>query len=166
MLAWRRSALRFSVSLLLLSGMAGATETVPGARLLPSIEPTADPGTPISPSPVDSLLFDASIEPAAWPQVCVCPAPTPPPKFPSVAVTGFFQADAIWFAQDDANIGAVGDAQDVADFRRARLAAKGKVAENVDYMMEYDFAFPGRPSFMDVYVDLADVSRFGHLRIG
>ena len=86
--------------------------------------------------------------------------------FPTVAVTGFFQADAIWFAQDAENRAVVGDAQDVADFRRARLAAKGRVAENVDYFMEYDFAFPGRPSFMDVYLDLADVSPWGRLRIG
>jgi phosphate-selective porin OprO/OprP len=63
-------------------------------------------------------------------------------------------------------VAVVGDAQDVADFRRSRLAAKGKVAENVDFVMEYDFAFPGRPSFMDVYLDVDEVAPVGRVRVG
>ena len=46
---------------------------------------------------------------------------------------------------------------DGADFRRARLAATGDVWENVGYMIEMDFAAPGRPSFMDVYADFRDM---------
>lgn len=87
------------------------------------------------------------------------------PEFPSVRLTGFFQADAAWFSQDSASLTAVGDVPDVVDFRRARLAATGQVAENVGYMVEFDFAFPGRPNFMDVYLDLKDLP-FGTMRIG
>jgi phosphate-selective porin OprO/OprP len=84
---------------------------------------------------------------------------------PTVKVSGFFQADLAWFHQDTANEAVLGDIQDGADFRRARLAATGNVWENVSYMLEMDFAFPGRPSFMDVWLQLEDVGS-GSLRIG
>ena len=86
--------------------------------------------------------------------------------FPTVRVSGFFQADAGWFSQDEANILAVGDIQDGADFRRARLAATGDVADNVGYIIEFDFGFVGRPSFMDVWLELRDLPRLQNLRIG
>lgn len=86
-------------------------------------------------------------------------------KYPTIVVTGFFQADALWFSQDAANRAAVSDVEDVASFRRARLAVKGNVAENISYMTEYDFGFPGRPSFMDMYVDIGDLP-WGHFRVG
>lgn len=86
--------------------------------------------------------------------------------FPSVRVTGFFQADAGWFNQDNANRIAVGDIQDGADFRRARLAATGDVAENVGYMVEFDFGFPGRPSFMDVWLEVRDTTLLNNVKIG
>ncbi|MEX0703120.1 MAG: porin [Planctomycetales bacterium] len=87
-------------------------------------------------------------------------------KYPTAALTGFFQADAAWFNQDEANRRAVGDVPNGADFRRARLAAKGDAWDNVGYMLEMDFAFPGRPSFMDVYLDIRDVPHLGTVRIG
>ncbi len=87
-------------------------------------------------------------------------------EFPTVRVTGFFQADAGWFYQDDANIVAVGDIQDGADFRRARLAATGDVADNVAYIVEFDFGFPGRPSFMDVWLEIQDLPLLQNLRVG
>ncbi|WP_146512488.1 OprO/OprP family phosphate-selective porin [Thalassoglobus neptunius] len=89
-----------------------------------------------------------------------------PSQYPSVKVTGFFQADAGWFHQDAANIVAVGDIQDGADFRRARLAATGDVAENVGYNVEFDFGFPGRPSFMDVWLEVRDTAWLGDVKIG
>jgi hypothetical protein len=58
---------------------------------------------------------------------------SPPDSYPSVRLTGFFQADVGWVHQDSANMAAVGDAQDGTEFRRARLAATGNVAENVGY---------------------------------
>ncbi|QDU95512.1 Porin P precursor [Lignipirellula cremea] len=87
------------------------------------------------------------------------------PAWPTVNVHGFFHADVGWFAQSALNIASVGDAQDGADFRRARLSASGDVARNVGYFMEYDFGFAGRPSFMDVYLDVRELS-VGTLRIG
>lgn len=92
--------------------------------------------------------------------------------YPTVRVTGFFQADAGWFDQNEANRNALvdglplGDIPDGADFRRTRLAATGDVADNVGYMIEMDFAFPGRPSFMDVYMEVRDLPLLGKLRIG
>ncbi|MEZ6044359.1 MAG: porin [Planctomycetaceae bacterium] len=95
----------------------------------------------------------------------VCPPAAKESKYPTVKLTGFFQVDAGWFHQDDANKAVVGDIQDGADFRRARLAAVGDVWENVGYMLEMDFAFPGRPSFMDVWFEIKD-EEAGNFRIG
>lgn len=90
------------------------------------------------------------------------------PEYPIVKVGGFFQADGGWFDQSASNIAAVGDIQNGADFRRTRLNAHGDVANNIGYMIEFDFSFPGRPSFMDVYLDVRDTSvgtfRFGQWR--
>ncbi len=87
-------------------------------------------------------------------------------KFPTARLTGFFQTDAVGFIQDAANIQAVGDVQNGADFRRARLAATGDAWENVGYMLEMDFAFPGRPSFMDVWLEVRDVLGGNNVRVG
>ena len=104
--------------------------------------------------------------PPAAPQVEV-------PKYPTARLTGFFHADAIFFDQDFANKVAVGqgvasdgDVQSGADFRRARLAAVGNVWDNISYMLEMDFAFPGRPSFMDVWLDVDDVIGSNNVRVG
>jgi len=86
--------------------------------------------------------------------------------YPKVQVTGFFQADALWVHQSRMNINAVGDAQDGADFRRARLAAVGDVWHNVGYYLEFDFGFPGRPSFMDVWLEVRDVFDGVNVRVG
>lgn len=87
-------------------------------------------------------------------------------QYPTVRLSGFFQADGGLFAQSSANRAAVGDIQDEADFRRARLQAIGDVWNNVGYSIEFDFAFPGRPSFMDVWMEIRDVIGGGNLRIG
>ncbi len=158
-----------------LSAAIAAAEELPVSRRLPEVDasPAAAAADPVGMGleGVDGLLIvDAEVAPTSghcltW---SCCPPGADPAGagYPTVAVNGFFHADAIFFAQDAANVAVVGDAQDVADFRRARLSAKGNVAENVSYFVEYDFAFPGRPSFMDVYVEVADLSRFGHVRIG
>ena len=96
------------------------------------------------------------------------PKPGKPPEvvYPTVKITGFFQADAGWFQQDAASRTQFGDIQDDRGFRRARLAAVGNVSETVSYQLEMDFAFNGRPSFMDVWLDVAKVPVFGNVRIG
>lgn len=139
-------------------GPIGAALETP-APTQPQYDGSTEPG---------GIVFDPSlIEAGCWRCTPCVPGADPAGKgFPTVAITGFFQADALYFHQDTLNTAIVTDAQDVADFRRARLAAKGKVADNVDYFMEYDFAFPGRPSFMDVYADFADLAPVGRLRVG
>ncbi len=87
-------------------------------------------------------------------------------QYPTARLTGFFQADAVWFNQDAGNIQAIGDLQDGADFRRARLATTGNAWENVGYMVEMDFAFPGRPSFMDVWMEVREAMGNNTVRIG
>ena len=71
-------------------------------------------------------------------------------SFPTLTVNGVFQADAGWIHQDSASEAAYGQIQDGADFRRARLSAKGLVTESTGYMLQMDFGFFGRPTFTDV----------------
>ncbi|TWT65462.1 Porin P precursor [Crateriforma conspicua] len=107
------------------------------------------------------------------PVFCYDPQPVAKPTYPNVRLTGFFHADALWASQSLENqiavgngVAADGDVQDGADFRRARLAAVGQAWDNIDYMLEMDFAFPGRPSFMDVWLEIDDVVGTSNLRIG
>jgi len=88
------------------------------------------------------------------------------PGFPKVKLTGFFQADAASFLQDKESLATFGNIQDVRGFRRTRLAAIGDVTQNVSYMLEMDFAFPGRPSFMDVWMDVHSIPLLGNVRVG
>lgn len=87
-------------------------------------------------------------------------------QYPDVKLKGFFQTDAIFFNQDTGNIQAVGDIQNGAGFRRARLAAAGKVWENIKFILEMDFAGSGRPSFTDVWFDVEEISDNTSLKIG
>ena len=88
------------------------------------------------------------------------------PRYPSVNVGGVFQADVGWFSQSTANRLSVGDLEDGANFRRARLHAFGALAEQMDYRLQMDFAFFGRPSFTDVYFDVKQIPGLGNIRVG
>lgn len=88
------------------------------------------------------------------------------PKLPSVEVHGVFQADTGFFSQSPANIASVGDIQDGSSFRRARLSANGSVAPNMNYFLQMDFAFIGRPTFTDLWFEVTDVPVFGNVRVG
>ena len=85
---------------------------------------------------------------------------------PTIKIGGFFQADSGWFNQSPLNIASVGDAQDGADIRRARLNAKGNIAENVSYMLDIDFAFLNRTNLADVWLQLNETLPWGDVRIG
>jgi phosphate-selective porin OprO/OprP len=85
---------------------------------------------------------------------------------PTVTINGVFQADAGFFDQDTTNRLTVGNAVDGADFRRARLSAKGAVSETVNYFFQMDFAFFGRPTFTDVWLEQTQLPVLGNLRIG
>ncbi len=67
------------------------------------------------------------------------------PKLPSVEVHGVFQADAGWFGQNAASHKAVGDIQDGADFRRARLSANGAIADKHELLHANGLCIP-RPT--------------------
>ncbi len=85
-------------------------------------------------------------------------------KFPTAGVTGFFHLDSGWFSQDDLNRTTLGDINDGTGFRRARLAAKGFVAEDIQYILEFDFA-QSQARFVDVWMQI-DGTRLGNVRIG
>lgn len=87
-------------------------------------------------------------------------------KFPNVTINGVFQADAVGFSQGAASRASYGDIQNGADFRRARLSAKGAIANNMNYFFQMDFAFFGRPTFTDVWVEWTDLPIFGTVRAG
>lgn len=86
--------------------------------------------------------------------------------FPNVTVNGVFQADAGWIHQDVASETQYGQIQDGADFRRARLSAKGSVTDLTNYFFQMDFGFFGRPTFTDVWLEQTKVPLLGNVRIG
>ncbi|HAC90177.1 MAG TPA: porin, partial [Planctomycetaceae bacterium] len=88
------------------------------------------------------------------------------PKLPSVTINGVFQADAVTFDQNDASRLAYGTVENGADFRRARLSAKGAVTDRMDYFLQMDFGFFGRPTFTDVWADFKEAGPMGTVRVG
>ncbi|MFN9374589.1 MAG: OprO/OprP family phosphate-selective porin [Planctomycetaceae bacterium] len=86
--------------------------------------------------------------------------------YPSVEIHGVFQADSGWFGQDEASRRTVGNLQDGADFRRARLSANGSLTETMNYFLQFDFAFPGRPTFTDLWWEATRVPVLGNIRVG
>jgi phosphate-selective porin OprO and OprP len=139
----------------------GPVESVQSVDTVQTVE--TEPFAPVEESPgsiADGIRLDEAIRPlAGYFQVGGATGATggAKPKYPLINVSGAAQIDAIWFNQDAANEAVVGDAQDVAGFRRSRLGVNGNLAENVAYRMEYDFSFPGRPNFTDVWADLSDL---------
>lgn len=97
-------------------------------------------------------------------EACACLVGNPATIPVTVRVTGFFQFDAGLYNQDAVNRTTLGDIEDGAGFRRARLAATGDVSERTSYMMEFDFAqFQAR--FVDVWMQFEDTP-LGNVRIG
>lgn len=84
---------------------------------------------------------------------------------PSGGFTAQLQADAMYFAQDAANQAAVGDLQDGAVIRRARIGWAGEYMLT-EYRIEFDFALAGRPTFLDVWAGLKDVPYLGRVKVG
>lgn len=85
--------------------------------------------------------------------------------YPTVALTGVFQLDGEYAHQNTNNVDTLGEIQDGLGFRRARLAAKGKVTENTSYIMEFDFA-QAQARFVDVWMQFAKVPVVGNVRVG
>ncbi|MFM7519757.1 MAG: OprO/OprP family phosphate-selective porin [Planctomycetota bacterium] len=85
---------------------------------------------------------------------------------PIIKLSGFFQLDDGLFSQPRFSRERIGDAFDGVAFRRARLAAVGKLTEFTNFSIEMDFATAGRPSFFDVWGEQEQVPFFGTIRIG
>lgn len=92
--------------------------------------------------------------------------PAEKPKLLNVAINGVFQADAVAFNQLDSSREAYRRIESGADFRRARLSAKGAVSDRMEYFTQMDFGFFGRPSITDVWADFKDVGALGTVRVG
>lgn len=89
-----------------------------------------------------------------------CPECQPEPQ---VKLTGFFQLDGGYYHQSGINRLTLGDIDDGLGFRRARLAAKGQVTDDVSFIAEFDFA-QNQARFVDVW--LQAVTGMGKIRIG
>ncbi len=87
-------------------------------------------------------------------------------KLPNVGINGVFQADSVWFNQTDESRDAHGSIESGAAFRRARLSAKGAVVEQMNYFLQMDFGFFGRPTFTDVWTEFNDIPLLGNVRVG
>ena len=85
---------------------------------------------------------------------------------PSLVIGGQVQADAVYFGQDQVSRESVGDLQDAADFRRARVIAQGISHEIFRYVVGVDFALAGRPSFLDVYIEDIALPVLQNARVG
>ncbi len=94
-----------------------------------------------------------------------------PPKYPTATLGGLLQLDAGWFNQSPANRLRYGDARDGADFRTARLWARGSLLEGTNYMLEFDFgslgtSAAGRPNFQNAYLEQENLPYLGTVRGG
>ena len=93
-----------------------------------------------------------------------------PPGFPAgkptLVIGGQVQADAVYFGQDEVSRESVGDIQDAADFRRARVIMQGISHEVYRYVFGVDFALAGRPSFLDVYLEHTQLPVLQNARVG
>ena len=87
-------------------------------------------------------------------------------KKPTFQIGGQLEIDYLWVGQDAANRATVGDANNAIDIRRARFVARGEAFEVVDYMLGFDFALAGRPTFLDVWVGLRELPVLGRARVG
>lgn len=137
------------------SSIAAPDSAIP-STLRADSQPTAQENVTAS-SPEDVPQTLTAAPPAAAPSA---------PAYPTVKVSGAFQADAGAFHQDPSSLATFGRIQDGASFRRARLAANGSVAENFNYFFQMDFAFFGRPTFTDLWGELTELPLLGNFRIG
>lgn len=143
-------------------------------ELLGVWESDASTWQPIGPQPTSfgeeaAAMIHPELPPAPS-TLLRAPVPVPPVsaavKYPTVEVHGVFQADALVFTQDAENRLQLGDLQDGAGFRRTRLGANGAVAENVNYFIQMDFGFFGRPTFTDVWGEVHHLPWLGTVRAG
>ncbi len=85
---------------------------------------------------------------------------------PLIRLSGFFQLDDGIYGQNTKAQNYFGDMLNGVGFRRARLQAIGKATESTAFTIEMDFGLSGRPSFVDVWGEQADLPFFGTIRVG
>lgn len=154
----------FSLAFLCLTAQpidAGLPSPPPIAKALHLDEPFQLPEIAPTGQLVESLPKPES---GSIPVVAAEPA-KPDNKQPSVRWMAQLQADSLWFAQDAASRAAVGDIQDGVVFRRARFGVEGDYGA-MEYRVGMDFAFSGRPAFLDVFVGVRDLPYLGRVRVG
>ena len=71
-----------------------------------------------------------------------------------VRLAGFVQVDGVGFDQDAGTRQILGDLEDIANIRRARVILSGPITDRIDYRFGLDFGGPGRPSFLDTRIDI------------
>jgi len=81
-----------------------------------------------------------------------------------IKLGGRIQNDWAFFDLDDDLDDQVGEFEDGAEFRRARLYVSGTIYQNIEFKAQYDFA-GGEVDFKDVYLGLTDLP-FGGIRVG
>jgi phosphate-selective porin OprO/OprP len=87
-------------------------------------------------------------------------------QMPTLETHGLLHIDSVFIGQNSANRATVGDADDVIDFRRARITFSGEAFDVVEYAAGFDFALPGRPSFLDNWIAIRDLPLLGNIRGG
>jgi phosphate-selective porin OprO/OprP len=147
-----------------------AVTVAPAAPPAPPLPPVA-PAAPLNPWPAPpstpgSAAGGAAASPRATSSTSATSVLTADPvAYPTARITGYFQLDALYASQSTRNRQTVGSAQDGVDFRRARIAGVGNVAENITYMLEFDFA-ASQTRFVDDWVTFGKVPFFGNVRVG
>ena len=86
-------------------------------------------------------------------------------KLPTAKITSQLQSDFYGFSQDAENRNTVGEMQNGASFRRARIGLVGDYGPT-QYRVEFDWALANRPNFLDVWVGMSDVEGIDSVRIG
>lgn len=148
-----------------------------------AVEPTGEPITPISvPDAEEASTGDGSEKSLAEPkslekavrelledkkkrQDAEKAKKAADAKKPTVNWTGQVQSDMLMFTQDAASKAVFGDIPNGSVIRRARFGMFGQ-HELTEYRIEMDFAFLGRPTFLDVYAGLINPQTKGVLRVG
>lgn len=86
-------------------------------------------------------------------------------KWPTARFSAELQTDLVASWQDAVNEEQFGEIPDGTDFRRARVGWIGDW-KNTGYRIEFDFAQPGHPSFVDVWGEIRELPYAGTVRIG
>lgn len=82
-------------------------------------------------------------------------------------VGGRLFVDFGWFNQDEDSKVTVGDEQDGANFRSARLNLQGELYQDLLYRIEYEFSGNNGPTgFTDTYIGMKNLPYVGTLMIG